>query len=114
MVKLKVSKGPAETTAPPTTPPTTEPEPQVASKTVTLALPSDITVEYQLQIYKGNSPCTEALIVEPGTSEVPVSLEGKGTEYFDVYVNGKLASSFKVDFSAATGERITLRFTVDG
>ena len=44
----------------------------------------------------------------------PVSLEGKGTEYFDVYVNGKLASSFKVDFSAATGERITLRFTVDG
>lgn len=114
VVKLKVSKGPAETTAPPTTPPTTEPEPQVVSKTVTLALPSDITVEYQLQIYKGNSPCTEALIVEPGTSEVPVSLEGKGTEYFDVYVNGKLASSFKVDFSAATGERITLRFTVDG
>ena len=46
--------------------------------------------------------------------DVPVSLEGKGTEYFDVYVNGKLASSFKVDFSAATGERITLRFTVDG
>lgn len=37
VVKLKVSKGPAETTAPPTTPPTTEPEPQVVSKTVTLA-----------------------------------------------------------------------------
>ena len=62
----------------------------------------------------GYSPCTEALIVEEVTSEVPVSLVGKGTEYFDVYVNGKLASSFKVDFSAATGERITLRFTVDG
>ncbi len=114
VVKLKVSKGPAETTAPPTTPPTTEPEPQVVSKTVTLALPADITVRYQLQIYKGSSPCTEALSVEPGTAEVPVSLEGKGTEYFDVYVNGKLATSFKVDFSAPTGEKITLRFTVDG
>lgn len=114
VVKLKVSKGPAETTAPPTTPPTAEPEPQVVSKTVTLALPSDITVGYQLQIYKGSSPCTEALSVEPGTAEVPVSLEGKGTEYFDVYVNGKLATSFKVDFSAPTGEKITLRFTVDG
>lgn len=51
MVKLKVSKGPAETTAPPT-----EPEPQVVSKTVTLVLPADIAVRYQLQIYKGNSP----------------------------------------------------------
>ena len=43
MVKLKVSKGPAETTAPPT-----EPEPQVVSKTVTLVLPADIAVRYQL------------------------------------------------------------------
>lgn len=108
-VKLKVSKGPAETTAPPT-----ESEPQVVSKTVTLVLPADIAARYQLQIYKGNSPCTEALSVEPGTTEVPVSLEGKGTEYFDVYVNGKFADSFKVDFSAASGEKITLRFTVDG
>lgn len=108
-VKLKVSKGPAETTVPPT-----EPEPQVVSKTVTLVLPADIATRYQLQIYKGNSPCTEALSVEPGTTEVPVSLEGKGTEYFDVYVNGKFADSFKVDFSAASGEKITLRFTVDG
>ena len=109
MVKLKVSKGPAETTAPPT-----EPEPQVVSKTVTLVLPADIAVRYQLQIYKGNSPCTEALSVEPGTTEVPTSLEGKGTEYFDVYVNGQFVDSFKVDFSAASGEKITLRFTVDG
>ena len=55
-----------------------------------------------------------ASLVEPGTTEVPTSLEGKGTEYFDVYVNGKFVDSFKVDFSAASGEKITLRFTVDG
>lgn len=110
VIHLKVSKGPAETTAPPTT----EPEPSVVSKTVTLVLPSDITVRYQLQIYKNNSPCTEALPVEVGTTEVPVSLDGSGTEYFDVYVNGELAETFRVDFSAASGERITLRFTVDG
>ena len=43
-----------------------------------------------------------------------MSLDGSGTEYFDVYVNGELAETFRVDFSAASGERITLRFTVDG
>ena len=41
-------------------------------------------------------------------------LEPVSYTHLDVYVNGKFVDSFKVDFSAASGEKITLRFTVDG
>ena len=114
VVKLKVSKGPAETTAPPTTPPTTEPEPQVVSKTVTLALPSDITVEYQLQIYKGNSPCTEALIVEPGTSEVPAwKAKARSTLTFTSMANWQAASRWTSPPQPARESPCALRWMDD-
>ena len=107
-VELTVSRGPAETTRP------TETTPAVTNKTVTLVLPSNITEAYQIQVFKDGSPCADQLTVEPGTTEVAISLEGSGTDYFDFYVNGSYTDSFKVDFSSTTAERIQLSFTIGG
>ena len=107
-VELTVSRGPAETTRP------TETTPAVTHKTVTLVLPSNITEAYQIQVFKDGSPCADQLTVEPGTTEVAISLEGSGTDYFDFYVNGSYTDSFKVDFSSTTAERIQLSFTIGG
>ena len=104
VIKLTVSKGPADTK--PTDPP-------VVNKTVLLQLPSNITVSYTIQVFKNNVPCVEPYEVAVGTTEVPVSLDGAGVEYFDFYVNGSYVDSFKVDFSAAGSQKVTLTFTVN-
>ncbi|MCI6729800.1 MAG: Stk1 family PASTA domain-containing Ser/Thr kinase [Clostridiales bacterium] len=109
VVKLTVSKGPAET-EPTTQPPTTQPE--ETSKTITLVLPSDITVSYRIQVYKDGAPCVDELVVEPGTTEIRVSLSGTGATYFDFYVNRSYSDSFKVNFDSTEGERIVLDFSV--
>lgn len=105
VIKLTVSKGPADTK--PTDPP-------VVNKTVLLQLPSNITVSYTIQVFKNNVPCVEPYEVAVGTTEVPVSLDGAGVEYFDFYVNDSYVDSFKVDFSAAGSQKVTLTFTVNG
>ena len=104
VIKLTVSKGPADTK--PTDPP-------VVNKTVLLQLPSNITVSYTIQVFKNNVPCVEPYEVAVGTTEVPVSLDGAGVEYFDFYVNDSYVDSFKVDFSAAGSQKVTLTFTVN-
>ena len=104
VIKLTVSKGPADTK--PTDPP-------VVNKTVLLQLPSNITVSYTIQVFKNNVPCVEPYEVAVGTTEVPVSLDGTGVEYFDFYVNDSYVDSFKVDFSAAGSQKVTLTFTVN-
>lgn len=104
VIKLTVSKGPADTK--PTDPP-------VVNKTVLLQLPSNITVSYTIQVFKNNVPCVEPYEVAVGTTEVPVSLDGAGVEYFDFYVNGSYVDSFKVDFSVAGSQKVTLTFTVN-
>lgn len=108
VILLTVSNGPKQTE-----PPTEETKPQTVNKTVTLVLPDGIAAAYSIQVYKDNAPYTDALVVEPGTVEVPISLEGSGTVYFDFYVNGIYADSFRVDFTDDTAQRILLEFTVE-
>lgn len=111
-VFLTISKGPKETVPPTTEAPT---EPPVVSRVVTLVLPSDITVSYNIQIYKSGSPITESLTIEPDSgTELKVSLEGRGIEYFDFYVNGSYVDVFRVNFDNTGAEKITLNFTVNG
>lgn len=105
VVKLEVSKGPAET------PPATEP---TVSKKVILQLPTDVTASYVIAIYYQGEQVREDYQVVSGETEVPVILEGKGVQYFDFYVNGKNVTSFKVDFSNTSEEKIPLNFRVDG
>ena len=64
-------------------------------------------------MFKNNVPCVEPYEVAVGTTEVPVSLDGAGVEYFDFYVNGSYVDSFKVDFSVAGSQKVTLTFTVN-
>lgn len=110
VVKLTVSKGPVETQPPETEP--TETEPKAVTKIITLLLPGDITKDYKIQVYQGNTPCVDELPVTAGTEEMPLSLEGTGVQYFDFYVNGTCVDSFRVDFSSETIEKIRLQFTV--
>lgn len=106
VINLTISAGPKATNPPKPT------EPQVVSKTVIFQLPSDITVPYQIQVYRNGDAVADSYQVEPGTTEVPMSLEGSGVVYFDFYVNGKYAESFRVDFGAEGSQKIQLEFTV--
>ncbi len=110
VVKLTVSKGPVETEPPETEP--TETEPKIVNKVITLLLPGDISVDYKIQVYKGGVPCVDEVPVLAGTAEMPISLSGSGTQYFDFYVNGTCVDSFKVDFTSTSAEKIHLQFTV--
>lgn len=105
VIKLEISKGPAET--PPPTNPT-------VSKKVTLQLPSDISVPYIIAIYYQGEQVRDNYEVQVGETEVKVVLDGKGVQYFDLYVNGKNATSFKANFSNSDEEKIPLNFRVDG
>lgn len=105
VIKLEISKGPAET--PPPTNPT-------VSKKVTLQLPSDITATYIIAVYYQSEQITDNYEVQVGETEVKVILDGKGVQYFDFYVNGKNVTSFKVDFTNSGEEKIPLSFRVDG
>lgn len=105
VIKLEISKGPAET------PPPTDP---TVSKKVTLQLPSDITATYIIAVYYQSEQITDNYEVQVGETEVKVILDGKGVQYFDFYVNGKNVTSFKVDFSNSGEEKIPLSFRVDG
>ena len=104
VIKLTISAGPKET----------EPtEPPKVSKTVIFKLPSDITVAYSIMVYAGGEPVADEYLVEPGDTEVPMSLDGIGVAYFDFYVNGTCVDSFRVDFTTEGTETVTLVFTVN-
>ncbi len=105
VIKLEISKGPAET------PPPTDP---TVSKKVTLQLPSDITATYIIAVYYQGEQVRDNYEVQVGETEVKVILDGKGVQYFDFYVNGKNVTSFKVDFTNSGEEKIPLSFRVDG
>ncbi len=104
VIKLTISAGPKETE--PTEPPT-------VAKTVLFQLPKDIATAYHIQVYQGGEAVADEFLVEPGVTEVPMSLDGNGVVYFDFYVNGVCVDSFRVDFSTETQETITLVFTVN-
>lgn len=90
-IHLEISNGPTE----PTTPPTE------ASKTVNYTiknLPANETTAYTLAIYKDGAPYLDNIQVQPGTTEIPVVLEGRGVIYFDLYINGEYYDAIRVDF----------------
>ena len=89
-------------TPPPTEAPTEKPtDPPVVdkTKTVTIALPTDRTEDYVLGLFLNGKSVLEATAITAGTPSIDVTLTGKGTVYYDLYINDTYFRAEKVDFS---------------
>ncbi|MBE6951590.1 MAG: Stk1 family PASTA domain-containing Ser/Thr kinase [Ruminococcaceae bacterium] len=93
---LTISKGPKPTEPPATSKPTEPPE---VTKSITIALPSDRTEEYNLSI-----EFEEEMVVNvdltPDTATYEFTLTGRGTGEYSIYIDGELLRTEKVDFGA--------------
>lgn len=90
---LTVSKGP-EPTEPSTEP--TEPAPTPVTKTYVLNL-TPMDSDATLEVRQGNT-VIKTLTVPAGASEVEITLEGIGTQYYDIYINGVYSTIIRVNF----------------
>ncbi len=90
---LTISKGP-EPTQPPAT---TQPKPVDVTKTFPVALPTDRTTEYNLSIHFEDEMVVNVQI-QPGTTTYNVTLEGTGVGEIEIYIDGELLRTEKVDF----------------
>ncbi|MBR7178825.1 MAG: Stk1 family PASTA domain-containing Ser/Thr kinase [Oscillospiraceae bacterium] len=95
---LTVSAGPEPTEPPATTqPPVTEPK--EVTKSITIALPSDRTEEYNLSI-----EFEEEIVVNvhltPDTATYEFTLTGSGTGTYSIYIDGELLRTETVNFNA--------------
>ena len=95
---LTVSLGPKPTEPPATTvPPVTE-APEV-TKTIIIALPTDMTEEYNLAI-----EFEEEMVVNvhltPDTATYEFTLTGRGSGVFEIYIDGVLLRTETVNFDA--------------
>ncbi len=94
---LTVSKGPEPTQPPPTTqPPQPTPPPEV-TKTFNIALPADKIAEYNLSIHFEEEMVVNVQI-QPGTTTYSFSLSGNGQGEIEIYIDGVLLRTEKVDF----------------
>jgi beta-lactam-binding protein with PASTA domain len=93
---LTLSKGPEPTEPPATTKPT---EPAEVTKSITIALPTDRTEEYNLSI-----EFEEEIVVNvhltPDTATYEFSLTGSGTGEYSIYIDGELLRTETVNFNA--------------
>ena len=93
---LTISAGPRPTEPPATTAPT---EPPLVTKAVIIALPSDLTEEYNLSI-----EFEEEMVVNvhltPDTATYEFTLTGRGESEFSIYIDGVLLRTEKVNFDA--------------
>ena len=82
-------------------PETTSPPAVEETKTVTvgLELPADRTEECTVGLYQNGRQVIEERTVSKDTTRLDVTLTGSGTQNFDVYINGVLYNTVKVDFS---------------
>ena len=95
---LTVSMGPKPTEPPATTlPPVTE-APEV-TKSIIIALPSDMTAEYNLSI-----EFEEEMVVNvhltPDTATYEFTLTGRGVGKYEIYIDGVLLRTETVNFDA--------------
>lgn len=121
-IDLKVSKGPAETTAPttqmptessapetteePTTlPPTeettqppTETEPEERTITKTFVIPNRETA-YSVTLYQNGQIIRESTQIMPGTSTYSVELTGSGVQTYEIWIDGVYYNSYEVVFN---------------
>ena len=96
-IYLEISKGPTEPTE------TTEETQPLRSTNYTLrSLPSaaDKPDAYVLSIRQNGTAVLEDMTVDPGTSEITVVLQGRGVQYFDIYIDGTYYDNIRVDFGS--------------
>ena len=96
---LTVSKGPKPTEPPATTAPPAPTLPPEVTKSITIALPSDRTEEYNLSI-EFEEEMVVNVDVTPDTATYEFSLTGTGSGEFAIYIDGELLRTEKVDFHA--------------
>ena len=93
---LTLSKGPEPTEPPATTKPTEAPE---VTKYITIALPDNMTEEYNLSI-EFEEEMVVNVQLEPGTATYEFTLTGRGSGEFSIFIDGELLRTETVDFNA--------------
>ena len=93
---LTLSKGPEPTEPPATTKPTEPPE---VTKSITIALPSDQTEEYNLSI-EFDEEMVVNIQISPDTATYEFTLTGRGTGEYAIYIDGVLLRTETVNFDA--------------
>ena len=93
---LTLSKGPEPTEPPATTAPT---QPSEVTKSITIALPSDRTEEYNLSIEFDEEMVVNVQIT-PDTATYEFSLTGRGTGEYSIFIDGELLRTETVNFNA--------------
>ena len=93
---LTLSKGPEPTEPPATSKPTEPPE---VTKSITIALPSDKTEEYNLAI-EFDEEMVVNVDLSPDTATYEFTLTGRGTGEYSIYIDGELLRTETVNFDA--------------
>ena len=93
---LTLSKGPEPTEPPATTKPTEAAE---VTKYITIALPDNMTEEYNLSIEFEEEMVVNVQLT-PDTATYEFSLTGRGTSEFTIFIDGELLRTETVDFNA--------------
>ena len=93
---LTLSKGPEPTEPPATTKPA---EPVEVTKSITIALPDNMTEEYNLSI-EFEEEMVVNVDVTPDTATYEFSLTGWGSGEFTIFIDGELRRTETVDFNA--------------
>ena len=96
-IVLYVSDGPKETTAP-TTEPTEATEPEITFYK-TFDLPKDKTEPYKLTLILAGKTIVDDQEIQPGTASYAVQLKGRGSASLEIWVDGVLIRTEKVDFN---------------
>ena len=93
---LTLSKGPEPTEPPATTKPT---DPVEVTKSITIALPDNMTEEYNLSIEFEEEMVVNVQLT-PDTATYEFSLTGWGSGEFTIFIDGELLRTETVDFNA--------------
>ena len=93
---LTLSKGPEPTEPPATSKPTEPPE---VTKSITIALPTDRTEEYNLAI-EFDEEMVVNVDLSPDTATYEFTLTGRGTGEYSIYIDGELLRTETVNFDA--------------
>ena len=93
---LTLSKGPEPTEPPATTKPTEAPE---VTKSITIALPTDRTEEYNLSV-EFDEEIVVNVHLTPDTATYEFTLSGRGTGEYSIFIDGELLRTETVNFDA--------------
>ena len=96
---LTLSKGPEPTVPPATTQPTKPTEPPEVTKYITIALPDNMTEEYNLSIEFEEEMVVNVQLT-PDTATYEFALTGRGSSEFTIFIDGELLRTETVDFNA--------------